>query len=71
MGGGVSTYFCTLCKNCNKMQMCSSIVSIFGKIEERVMVDSHTKFAMNLKNIQGVMNIYSHKKDQTSVTTTE
>ena len=49
------------------MQMCNSIASIFGTIEERVMVDSRTKFAVNLRNIQGVMCIYSRKKDQTSV----
>ena len=51
--------------------MCNSTASIFGTNEERIMVDSHTKFAVNLRNIQGVMSIYSHKKDQNSVTATE
>ena len=44
------------------MQMCTSIASIFGTNEERVMVDSHTKFAVNVRNIQGVMSVYSRKK---------
>ena len=42
--------------------MYNSIASIFGTNEERVMVDSSTKFAVNLRNIQGIMSIYSHKK---------
>ena len=67
---GASISFCTLCKNCYKMQMCNSIASIFGTNEERVMVDSCTKFVVNLRNIQGVMSIYSHKKNQTSVMAT-
>ena len=72
-GGGATgalISFCTLCKNCYKMQTCNSIASIFGTNEERVMVDSRTMFVVNLRNIQGVMSIYSHKKDQTSVTAT-
>ena len=52
------------------MQMCNAIALIFGTNEERVMVDSHTKFVVNLRNIKGVMSIYSHKKDQTSVMAT-
>ena len=44
-------YFHTLYKYCYKMQMCDLIPSIFGTNEEHVMVDSHTKFAMNLRNI--------------------
>ena len=40
------------------MQMCNSIVLIFGTNEEHVTVDSLTKFAVNLRNIQGVMSIY-------------
>ena len=35
-----------------------------------VTVDSCTKFVVNLRNIQGVISVYSHKKDQTSVTAT-
>ena len=42
--------------------MCNSIASILGTHEEHVMVDSRTKFAVNLRNIQGVLSIYSHKK---------
>ena len=38
--------------------------------EERVTVDSCTKFIVTLSNIQGVMSVYSCKKDQTSVTAT-
>ena len=53
-----------------EMQTCNSIASIFGTNEERVTVDSRTKFDLNLSNIQGVMSIYSCKKDQTSVTAT-
>ena len=52
------------------MQTCNSIALTFGTNEERVMVDSCTKSVVNLSNIQGVMNIYSPKKDQTSVTAT-
>ena len=63
-------YFHTLCKNCYKMQMCNSVASIIGTNEECVMVDLCTKFAVNLRNIQGVMSIYSCKKDQTFVTAT-
>ena len=36
--------------------------SIYG-----VMVDSRTKFVVNLRNIQEVINVYLRKKDQTSV----
>ena len=68
MGALIS--FCTLCKNCYKMQTCNSIASIFGTNEEHVMVDLRTKCAVNLRNIQGVMSIYSRKNDQTSVTAT-
>ena len=64
MGALIS--FRSLCKNCYKMQTCTSIASIFGTNE----VDSRTKFVVNLRNIQGVMSVYSHKKDQTSVTAT-
>ena len=59
---GASIPFHTLCKNCYKMQMCDSIASIFGTNEECVTVDLRTKFVVNLSNIQGVMNIYSHKE---------
>ena len=52
------------------MQTCSSIASIFGTNEEHVTVDSCTKFVVNLSNIQGVMDVYSRKTDQTSVTAT-
>ena len=61
--------FRTFCKNCYKMQTCNSIALIFSTNEERVTVDSRTKFVANVRNIQGVMNVYSHKKDQTFVTT--
>ena len=44
------------------MQTCNSIALMFGINEERVMVDSRTKFVVNLSNIQGVMSIYSRKK---------
>ena len=59
---GASISFCTLCKNCYKMQMCNSIASIFGTNEERVMVDSRTKLVVNLSNVQGVMSVYSRNK---------
>ena len=68
---GASIYFRTLCKNCYKTQTCNLIALIIGTNEERVTVDSCTKFAVNLRNIQGVMSIYSgKKKDHTSVTAT-
>ena len=67
---GALTSFRTLCKNCYKMQTCNSIALIIGTDEERVTVDSRTTFVVNLRNIQGVMSIYSRKKDQTSVTAT-
>ena len=51
-GYGASISFCTLSKNCYKMQTCNSIASIFGTNEEHVMVNSPTKFAVNLQNIQ-------------------
>ena len=57
-----STYFRILGKNCYKTQMCNSISLIIGTNEERVMVDSRTKFAVNLRNIQRVMSVYSSKK---------
>ena len=60
--GGFDFSFCTLCKNCYKMQTCHSIASIFGTNEEHVTVDSCTKFAVNLRNIQGAMSVYSRKK---------
>ena len=53
------------------MQTCNLITSIFGINEEHVTVESHTKFAVNLSNLQAVMSVYSHKKDQTSVTATK
>ena len=59
---GASISFRTLCKNCYKLQTCNLIASIFGTNEERVTVDSCTKFTVNLRNIQGVMSIYSCKK---------
>ena len=65
-----SISFRTLCKHCYKMQTCNSIASIFGTTEEHITVDSRTKFVVNLRNIQGVMSIYSCKKDQISVTAT-
>ena len=67
---GALISFSTLCKNCYKMQKCNLIASIFGTNEERVMVDSCTKFVVNLRNIQGVISVYSRKKDQTSVMAT-
>ena len=67
---GASISFRTLCKNCYKMQTCNLIVSIFDTNEERIIVDSCTKFAVYLRNIQGVMSIYSCKKDQASVMAT-
>ena len=65
---GALISFRTLCKICYKMQTCNLISSIFGTNEERVTVDSCTKFVVNLRNIQGVtcMSVYSRKKDQTS-----
>ena len=67
---GASIYSDTLCKNCYKMQMCTSIASIFGINEECIKVNSCTKFTVNLMNIKGVISIYSRKKDQTSVMAT-
>ena len=61
-GYGASISFRTLCKNCYKMQMRNMIASIFGTNEERVKVDSRAKFVANLRNVQGVMRVYSHKK---------
>ena len=60
MGALIS--FHTHCKNCYKIQTYTSIASIFGTNEERVTVDSHTKFVVNLRNIPGIMSIYSCKK---------
>ena len=65
-----SISFCTLCRNCYKMQTCISIASIFGTNEEHVTVDLRTKCVVNLSNIQRVMSIYSRKKYQTSVMAT-
>ena len=59
---GASVSFCTLCKNCYKMQTCNSIASIFGTNEERVTVDPRTKFVVKLRNFQGVMSVNSRKK---------
>ena len=44
------------------MQTRNSIASIFGTNEERVTMDSRTKFVVNLSNIQGAMDVYSRKK---------
>ena len=52
------------------LQICNSIALIFGTNEERIMVDSCTKFVVNLRDIQRVTSIYSCKKDQTSVMAT-
>ena len=52
---GASISFRTLHKNYSKMQMCNSIALIFGTNEERVTVDSCTKFAVNLRYSQGVI----------------
>ena len=60
--GGFDFSFFTLCKNYYKMQTCTSISLNFGTNEEHVMVDARTKFAVNLRNIQGVMSVYSRKK---------
>ena len=49
---GASIYSHTLQKLLYKMQTCTSIASIFGTNEEHVMVDSRTKFAVNLRNMQ-------------------
>ena len=39
---------------------------IFGTNEECIEVKSHTKFAVNMMNIQGVVNVYSRKKIEQS-----
>ena len=52
------------------MQTCILIALIFGTNKECVMADTRTKFVVNLRNIQGVMSVYSREKDQTSVTAT-
>ena len=59
---GASISFRTLIKNCYKMQTCNSSATIFGTNKESIMVDSRTKFVVNLSNIQGVMSVYSCKK---------
>ena len=55
---GASISFRTLRTNCYKIQICNSIASICGTNEERVTVDSRTKFVVSLSNIQGVMDVY-------------
>ena len=62
MGGlqGLQFLFTHFAKKIYKTQTCNSIAAICGTNEERVMVDSPTKFAVNLRNIQGVMSVYSH-----------
>ena len=55
-------FFSRTLQNCYKMQTYNLIATIFGTNEERVTVDSRTKFVVNLSNIQGVMSIYSRKK---------
>ena len=67
---GASISFRTFGKNCYKLQMCNLIASIFITNEECVTMDSRTKFAVNLSNIQGVTSVCSRKKDQTSITAT-
>ena len=59
-----SISFHTLSKNCYKMQICNLRLpqSLAHLNDERVTVDSGTKFVVNLRNIQGVMSIYSRKK---------
>ena len=56
---GLQFIFVHFAKICYKMQICNWIALIFGTNEERIKVNSHTKFAVNLMNIQGVMSIYS------------
>ena len=70
---GALIYFYTLFKICYKMQTltCNLIASIYGTNEENIKMNSCAIFTVNLMNIQGVMSIYSHQKDQTSVTTSE
>ena len=69
-GYGTSIYFCILCKNCDKRKPYNSISLIFGTNEEHVMVDSRTKFPVNMWNIQGLRAFIHIKKDQTSVMAT-
>ena len=45
-----------------KCKCATSIASIFGTNEEHVTADSCTKFAVDLRNIQGVMSIIQVKK---------
>ena len=61
---GTLIYFHTLCKNCHKMSTYNSV----GTNEELIEVDSCTKFAVNLMNIQGVITF--KKKQQTTITAT-
>ena len=63
---GASISFHTLYKNCYNTQTCNSIASIFGTNEEWATVDSRTKFVVNLRNIQGVMNVYSRVKKRSN-----
>ena len=60
--GASIVLFAQFATKCYKIQMCNSIALIFGTNEEHVTVDSRTKFAVNLRNIQGVMSFHSHKK---------
>ena len=61
LSSGGSIYFCTLCNNCYKMQTFNSIASIFGTNQDCIKVNSRTKFAVHLMNIQGDMSVYSRK----------
>ena len=49
--GGFDFFSHTL-QSCYKIQTCDSIVSMFSINEERITVDSRTKFAVNLSNLQ-------------------
>ena len=42
----------------------------FGASDEHIKVKSHPKCTMNLISIHGVLNVYTHLKNQTFVTTT-
>ena len=55
----IFAHFAKIAIKCKRVTRFSA--SIFGTNEERVTMDSRTKFVVNLNNIQGVMDVYSRK----------
>ena len=62
--------FAHLAKIAIKRKCVTRLPQSLAKMKSLIKVNSRAKFAVNLMDIQGVMSVYTHKKDQTSVMAT-